>query len=374
MKVGTRVGGEFVLEEELGQGVLGRTFRARRGTAGRQVVLKVLDTEDYAYLLKTRYGETHVNAMDTARLRGFERVFLEDGHGYLLAGKHYERSLAARLSEGPLELTECAQILLPVLDTVDALHARGRAHGWIKPQNVLLDPKYGVVLSDCGHLPVAQRLEPEQFRAFLEARPADAAFLPEGTPEATFARDAFAVRALILECLPPDARARFAEDAEERADLARLRQALEACLPDPAETPLAAPAAALEPSVVAAAEPASVDVADDDSDLDLSGPALLDDVDSEPPSPQEVAAAAPDDASLFLDLDGDVLMDDLLKEIDDLPLDGDGEETGGLTGVMNVPDVILSGDDVAGALLGAGGSNLEERRALRALRHEPGSD
>src|SRR5687767_14573881 len=100
-RTGDKVGGgEYVLEQELGRGLLGRSFKAAHGKKKKRVVLKALDHDDYAFLLKTRYGE-RVNLDHVASVRGFERVLVEGEQAWIVAGPCADKTLAAALQGGP---------------------------------------------------------------------------------------------------------------------------------------------------------------------------------------------------------------------------------------------------------------------------------
>src|SRR5688572_9697341 len=156
-KVGAKVG-EFVVEEELGRGLLGRAFKAQQGKKKKRVLLKALDVEDYGWLLKTRYGETRVNLDRVAAVRGFERVmFDEDGQAWVVAGPMSEMTLAQQLANGPMRAGPARELVLSTARVLSEAHARGRVHGWLKPSNVLLEGT-SVLLADFGLRPVAARL------------------------------------------------------------------------------------------------------------------------------------------------------------------------------------------------------------------------
>jgi hypothetical protein len=112
--VGSRVCDEYLLEEELGRSALGVTYKAKRGRKKKRVVVKVLDSDDYAYLLKTRYGDLHVNMDAQSTVRGFDRVIVDQGTGYLVSGAHYERTLADSMASGNMRAGQVRQILLEV--------------------------------------------------------------------------------------------------------------------------------------------------------------------------------------------------------------------------------------------------------------------
>ncbi|MBX3470657.1 MAG: hypothetical protein KF878_27635, partial [Planctomycetes bacterium] len=390
-RVGARVG-EYVLEEELGRGLLGRAFKAQQGKKKKRVVLKALDVDDYGWLLRTRYGETRVNLDRVAAVRGFERVLFEDdGQAWVVAGPMSERTLAHLLAQGPLRPGPARELVLGVARVLSEAHGRGRVHGWLKPSNVLVDGT-NVVLADFGLRPVAARLGGARLVNYMGDDGAAALeFLPPeeraGDVEPTTVTDTYALGALIARVFGEGVAAPLARVVERathptpgerfadaREMLAVLEKVLASALTQSGSLPAlgggeAAPAAAAA-TTAATATGAVPEVTEfnplaDEPTLDLEGDVLAP-AGAAPAAPAaRVPAPAPPPAPPTPPARSGPKVDDLLAELDVSFEDPDAaEEAGSLTGLLQVPKVADLDDD----LLGDDFSKIAARQTLRRKR------
>ncbi len=142
LKPAVRSFGRYELIEYLGCGGMSDVFVAVHSGLQRRVALKVLrpslcrDPESVQRFL--REGQcaarvSHPNVVDVLD------VGVEAGGPYLvmelLEGETLEHKL---LREGPMQLRDAVDLLLPVLDGVAATHTAGVLHRDIKPSNILL--------------------------------------------------------------------------------------------------------------------------------------------------------------------------------------------------------------------------------------------
>ncbi|MGW7405714.1 protein kinase domain-containing protein [Streptomyces sp. NPDC054833] len=152
------VTGRYRLVESIGQGGMGRVWRAADDMLDRQVAVKEmridgLDAED----TRTRRERTLREARATARIDhpNVVRVYdvVDEGERLwivmeLVAGRSLEQILA---QEGPLAPPETARIGLGLVAALRQVHAGGVLHRDIKPGNVLVERSGGrVVLTDFG--------------------------------------------------------------------------------------------------------------------------------------------------------------------------------------------------------------------------------
>nr|WP_268267493.1 serine/threonine-protein kinase [Streptomyces coriariae] len=138
--------GRYRLVESIGQGGMGRVWRATDEVLDRQVAVKEmridgLDSED----TRTRRERTLREARATARIDhpNVVRVYdvVDEGERLwivmeLVAGRSLERIMA---EEGPLGPREAARIGLGLVTALRQVHARGVLHRDIKPGNVLVE-------------------------------------------------------------------------------------------------------------------------------------------------------------------------------------------------------------------------------------------
>nr|WP_189261741.1 serine/threonine protein kinase [Streptomyces fuscichromogenes] len=150
--------GRYRLAESIGQGGMGRVWRAADETLDRQVAVKEmridgLDAED----TRTRRERTLREARATARIDhpNVVRVYdvVDEGERLwivmeLVNGRSLEWIMA---EEGPLSPRAAARIGLGLVAALIQVHAGGVLHRDIKPGNVLVESTAGrVVLTDFG--------------------------------------------------------------------------------------------------------------------------------------------------------------------------------------------------------------------------------
>jgi serine/threonine protein kinase len=134
--------GRYELVSYLGSGGMSDVYVALHTGLRKRVALKLLraslraDREASERFL--REGECaarvrHPNVVDVSDLG------IDNGVPYLVMELLEGETLAQMLSrEGPLELSQAIDIILPMLDAVAAVHAAGVLHRDVKPSNILL--------------------------------------------------------------------------------------------------------------------------------------------------------------------------------------------------------------------------------------------
>jgi len=152
------VTGRYRLVESIGQGGMGRVWRAADEMLDRQVAVKEmridgLDPED----TRTRRERTLREARATARIDhpNVVRVYdvVDEGERLwivmeLVAGRSLEQMV---MQDGPLGVRETARIGLGLVAALSQVHAGGVLHRDIKPGNVLVERDgRRVVLTDFG--------------------------------------------------------------------------------------------------------------------------------------------------------------------------------------------------------------------------------
>ncbi|WSS86479.1 protein kinase [Streptomyces sp. NBC_01176] len=152
------VTGRYRLAESIGQGGMGRVWRATDGVLDRQVAVKEmridgLDPED----TRTRRERTLREARATARIDhpNVVRIYdvVDEGERLwivmeLVAGRSLEQVV---VEDGPLAPRTAARIGLGLVAALRQVHAGGVLHRDIKPGNVLVERRgQRVVLTDFG--------------------------------------------------------------------------------------------------------------------------------------------------------------------------------------------------------------------------------
>ena len=134
------LGGTYAIERELGGGGMSRVFAANETALGRAVVIKVVapelaegvSAERFTREVKLAARLQHANivpllsAGDVAGLPYYTMPFVRG------------ETLRARLSRGPVPLSESVSILRDIARALSHAHGQGVVHRDIKPENVLL--------------------------------------------------------------------------------------------------------------------------------------------------------------------------------------------------------------------------------------------
>jgi serine/threonine protein kinase len=153
-----RIGGRYRLTESVGQGGMGRVWRARDEVLERPVAVKELYLEGPGTDADTHTRRERAlrEARAGARIDhpGVVRVYdvaEEDDRLWivmeLIEAPSLQRIVADR---GPLGVRETARIGLALAQALRRVHAAGVLHRDVKPGNVLLGPGQRVVLTDFG--------------------------------------------------------------------------------------------------------------------------------------------------------------------------------------------------------------------------------
>jgi len=152
------IGNRYRLVEPLGQGGMGRVWKARDEVLHRDVAIKELVappglTEDERREMRER-SLREARAIARLNHANVVRVFdvlRTDGDPWIVMEYIPSRSLQDVLAtDGPVSPTRAAEIGLGVLGALKAAHRAGVMHRDVKPGNVLLGEDGRVVLTDFG--------------------------------------------------------------------------------------------------------------------------------------------------------------------------------------------------------------------------------
>ncbi|MFI6378788.1 serine/threonine-protein kinase [Streptomyces sp. NPDC050658] len=153
--------GRYRLLDVIGQGGMGRVWRAADELLDRRVAVKEmriggaadgLDPEDARVRRERALREARASArIDHPGVVRVYDVAEEDGRLWIVMELVEARSLARYVDEeGPLSEREAARVGLALVAALRRVHAAGVLHRDIKPENVLLGPAGRVVLTDFG--------------------------------------------------------------------------------------------------------------------------------------------------------------------------------------------------------------------------------
>jgi serine/threonine-protein kinase len=145
--------GRWLLEDMLGEGGMGRVYRARDGS-GSQAAIKLVKAEiarDDVFRRRFEREAKIAERVDHPHVVPVIETGEVDGIPYLaqvfMPGGSLENMLER---EGKLSLAETVRICTAVASGLDAMHEKGLFHRDVKPANILLDDAGKPYLCDFG--------------------------------------------------------------------------------------------------------------------------------------------------------------------------------------------------------------------------------
>ncbi len=155
-----RIADRYTVLRTLGQGAFGRTLLARDEQSGREVAIKMLDTQKVDSFKGFELFEREASVMRAVRHHGVPEIYdslkarWEGREAAFLVMEFIEgKSLEALIAERHhLDPTDASHILLELLGVLDYLHSRVPPilHRDIKPANIILRPDGYPTLVDFG--------------------------------------------------------------------------------------------------------------------------------------------------------------------------------------------------------------------------------
>ena len=137
---GTRLG-PYEINAPLGAGGMGEVYRATDTNLKRQVAIKVLpqtvaaDPERLARFQREAEVLAALNHPNIAHIHGLEK---SDGTIALVMELVEGPTLADRIAQGPIPLSDALPIAKQMTDALEAAHEQGIVHRDLKPANVKL--------------------------------------------------------------------------------------------------------------------------------------------------------------------------------------------------------------------------------------------
>ena len=132
---------------------MGEVYRARDGTLGRDVAIKILprvfstDPDRRARFDREARLLASLNHPHIGAIYGVEE---SDGVRALVLELVEGDTLADRLARGPIPISEALPIARQIADALDAAHEKGIVHRDLKPANIKITPDGIVKVLDFG--------------------------------------------------------------------------------------------------------------------------------------------------------------------------------------------------------------------------------
>jgi hypothetical protein len=176
--IGTALG-NVRLQKILGQGDLGVVFLAHQSPADPPVAVKVLSpvaaqtsSQRSAFLERFRHEINVISSLDHQHILPVFDYGKHDGLAYLVMPYISSGSLQRVIEqEGRLQLSTIANYLDQVAAALDYAHKQGVLHLGLKPNNVLLNAKDHLFLTDFGQVNIAIEEQTPHMRLLIAETP-----------------------------------------------------------------------------------------------------------------------------------------------------------------------------------------------------------
>jgi non-specific serine/threonine protein kinase len=145
--------GHFHVEAQLGAGGMGEVYLARDPRLDRSVALKVLPPDvvgDADRMQRFAREARAASALNHPNVATIHDIGESDRVHFIVMEYVEGRTLAQRLAEQPLTVSEVVDVAMQVADALEVAHGKGITHRDIKPANLMLTPRGQVKVLDFG--------------------------------------------------------------------------------------------------------------------------------------------------------------------------------------------------------------------------------
>lgn len=175
---GTRVG-RYELRLLIGEGGMGRVYRATDATLGRDVAIKILPpalATASERLYRFEQEAKSASALNHPNILAIYDVGTHDGSPYIVSELLEGETLRDRLSSGAIPLKKATDYAQQIVRGLAAAHAKGIIHRDLKPENLFITREGHVKILDFGLAKLVNPIseltsEPEADTVRLKTRP-----------------------------------------------------------------------------------------------------------------------------------------------------------------------------------------------------------
>ena len=143
--------GRFTIESLIGEGGMGKVYRASDSVLGRSVAIKVTKAQFSARFAHEARAISSLNHSTICTL-------YDVGPNYLVMEFVEGPTLAARLKKGPMPLEAAWKVALQIAAALEAAHQKGIVHRDLKPGNIHIKPDGTVKILDFGLAKFSDRI------------------------------------------------------------------------------------------------------------------------------------------------------------------------------------------------------------------------
>lgn len=146
--------GDYVRQEQIGEGAMGVVYRARGGDGGRNYALKVLREEvcrSPDFVGRFQREVDICSEFDHPGLVSIHAHGEKEGRLWLVMDLVEGAELREKMDEGTLDAGRAREIVLALCEALEHAHSRDVVHRDLKPENILLRAQDGTpVITDFG--------------------------------------------------------------------------------------------------------------------------------------------------------------------------------------------------------------------------------
>ena len=137
-RLGSLIGGRFLLERLAGSGGMGDVYRAKDTHSGSYVALKVLRGGADGFARRFQREARTLAQLAQIDHPGIVRYVASGSEPHIFLAMEWldGEDLGRRLSQGPLAISESIEVALRIAAALAAAHTRGIVHRDIKPSNI----------------------------------------------------------------------------------------------------------------------------------------------------------------------------------------------------------------------------------------------
>src|SRR5262249_24504689 len=145
---------DILLQQQLGEGGMGKVYRALRRSTNTQVAVKLLRKPLRKHETATARFLEEAELLTRMRHPGIVTLhglgLLPDGGHFLVMDLTEGSNLARELSTGPVPVVRALRWVSEAADAIDHAHLKGVVHCDLKPSNLLLDRAGRIHVTDFG--------------------------------------------------------------------------------------------------------------------------------------------------------------------------------------------------------------------------------
>jgi serine/threonine protein kinase len=145
--------GHFSLLEKIGEGGMGRVYKARDKRLDRFVAIKLLaearSTDAYRRARFVQEAKA-ASALNHPNIVAIHEIGEQDGQTYIVMELVDGKPLTELIPRKGMRLTEALRIAVQVADALTAAHGAGIVHRDLKPANIMVDAHGRAKVLDFG--------------------------------------------------------------------------------------------------------------------------------------------------------------------------------------------------------------------------------